>query len=82
MDKNTVQPSQVLNEILALTFTRHARLSSDDFLKEIKAPEGVTEQEWTRKVLFTLLSAVTKEVLRANEKITIIDQTIQVATKE
>ena len=74
--KEQLHPSKVLDEIIALTFTRHARLDEGEFLKTLNAPEGAEETEYTRKCLFTLLSAATREVLKANDKITLINQTI------
>lgn len=77
--KEQVNPSKILDEIIALTFTRHAKLTDEEFLKEIKAPDGVDETEWVRKVCFTLISAAMRELLKANDKITLINQTLSVS---
>ena len=71
-----LNPSQILDEIIALTFTRHARLDEKEFLAAIKAPDGAKENDYARKCIFTLLSAATREILKANDKITLINQTI------
>lgn len=74
--KEQLNPSQILDEIIALTFTRHARLDEKEFLAAIKAPDGAKENDYARKCIFTLLSAATREILKANDKITLINQTI------
>lgn len=75
-EKKEVNPSKILDEIIALTFTRHARLTEDEFLKEIQAPDGVDEAEWVRKSCFTLISAAMREILKANDKLNLINQTL------
>jgi len=78
-EKKEVNASKILDEIIALTFTRHAKLTDDEFLKEIQAPDGVDETEWVRKSCFTLIAAAMREILKANDKITLINQTLCVS---
>ena len=75
-EKKEVNPSKILDEIIALTFTRHARLTEDEFLKEIQAPDGVDEDELVRKSCFTRISAAMREILKANDKLSLINQTL------
>lgn len=78
-EKKEVNASKILDEIIALTFTRHAKLTEEEFLKEIQAPDGVDETEWVRKSCFTLIAAAMREILKANDKITLINQTLCVS---
>lgn len=76
-----IDASNILDRIIALTFTRHANLYREDFLKEIGAEPNADEDETVIKARFSLINASTKELLKANDKIKLITQTLELAIK-
>lgn len=74
--------SQLIDGMIGLTFTRHANLSEQEFLKEIGAEENLTESEAVRKAKFALLKGITKELLIANDKICLINATFKAIFEE
>lgn len=68
--------SQLLNAMVDLTLTRHANMSSEDFVKELGL-ECETEDKVVRKAKFALLNAISKEIIMANDKVRLIDATLK-----
>lgn len=69
--------SDMINKMIALTLTRHAKLTEEEFLKELKIENPKNEKETVRNCKFALLNAITREILYANDKIKLIDQTFK-----
>jgi len=69
--------SSIINKIIATTLTRHAKLTEEEFLKELKIENPKTENEEVRNCKFALMNAITREILLANDKIKLIDQTFK-----
>lgn len=74
--------SQLIDSMIDLTFTRHAKLSEQEYLKEIGAKETDTEQQAVKKAKYTLLKAITKEMLIANDKVSLINATFKAIFEE
>jgi len=72
-----IDVSSIIDKIIATTLTRHARLSEEAFLKELGIKEPKTEEIEVRNCKFALINAITKEILLANDKIKLIDQTFK-----
>lgn len=88
MDKNEkINPSRLMDEIIATTFTRHTGLNADDFLKEVgykptddkPAPD---ESEYIRGSIFTLICVAAHEILRANNTIQLLNAEIKLIFNE
>lgn len=67
---NDHEADNLLNYIIASTFTRHSKLSEEEFLKEIGFEKsGKTEDEAIRIAIFNVLVATTNELLRAKNSL-------------
>lgn len=77
--REMIDADAILDKIVALTFTRHAKLSEEDFLKEIKAQEGDSEEIAILKSKFALISACTRELLRANDTLRMLNATLNIS---
>lgn len=65
------QANKLLNMIVAKTYARHAKLTEEEFLKEIGFEgSGKTENEAIRIAIFNLLVETTKELFKAKEAFT------------
>ena len=63
----------LLNCIISSTFSRHSKLSEEEFLKEIGFAEtGKTEAEAVRISIFNVLTATTNELLKARNSIKMV----------
>ena len=60
--------SKILNMIIAKTYSRHSKLTEEEFLKEIGFENaGKTEDEAIRIAIFNLLVETTRELFRAKD---------------
>lgn len=80
-EKKKESGGSLLDKIIALTFTRHAKLSEEEFLKAIGC-EGQTEEEAVRKGKFALMSACTKAFLVAKNKIDLMNATLKLSMEK
>lgn len=79
MAKKEIGASELLDEIIALTFTRHANLDEAEFIKALGITEPKDEDTEVRNARFALISASTKELLRAINKLKLITQIIMLS---
>lgn len=75
-EKKTVSMAAVLDGIIAKTFSRHAGLSEDEYLEKLNA-KGGEEGEEVRKARMVLLYAITKEMLKATDKVEYLTATMK-----
>lgn len=64
------EADNLLNYIIGSTFSRHSKLSEEEFLKEIGFENsGKTEEEAIRIAMFNVLVATTNELIKAKQSI-------------
>ena len=64
------EADNLLNYIIGSTFSRHSKLSEEEFLKEIGFENsGKTEEEAIRISIFNVLVATTNELIKAKQSI-------------
>jgi len=72
------QADNLMNFIIAKTFSRHSKLTEEEYLKEIGfAGSGKTEDEATRIAMFNILVESTKQLLQAEKGIETIGRTLK-----
>lgn len=71
-----VSMSDILDKIVSSTFARHAGLTEDEYLNQLEVKNPKSEDEEVRNLRMALICACTREVLKINDKITLINQTI------
>lgn len=74
-NEKKVLASELLNAMVDLTLTRHAKVTSQDFVKELGF-DGENEETAIRKAKFALLNAISKEIIISNDKVRLIDATL------
>lgn len=82
MAKQMIDADNILDKIIAATFTRHAGLSEEEFLKELGIPDPQDEDSEVRKARFTLLLAITKEIFKARDRIKLMMHTLKLTDME
>lgn len=64
--EQVLMPSQMMSILIAKTFARHALMSEEEYLKEIGFDgSGRTEDEAVRIAFLNVLTAATRELLKA-----------------
>lgn len=81
-EKEMINANLLLDKIIGATFTRHASLSEEEFLKEIQASEGDSEDVAVIKARYTLINSCTRELLKANDTIKMINATLNLCFDE
>ena len=65
--------SNLMDKLCTATFTRHANLSEEDFLKEI-GKENQNEKQAVREATMSLIVGCTKELMVANRRLELLIQ--------
>lgn len=77
--KSDVNAGEILDKIIALTFTRHANLSEEEFMEKIGVSDSRGEDVEVRNARYALISACTREILKTTDKIELLKQVIMLA---
>lgn len=94
--KEQLNASQLMDEIIAATFTRHTGMSNADFLKvlgceekpgekflrEMEIEGAPDESAYVRGSIFTLICAAAREILRANNTLQLLNEEIKLVFNE
>lgn len=73
--------TELVNSMVDLTLTRHCKTQEEEFLKELGF-ENSNEEETVRNCTYSLLNAITKEILMFNDKLSLIDATLKLIFEE
>lgn len=76
MKEKKLSSTKMFNQICAVTFTRHAGLSSEEFLKEI-GKDIKDERTAVRQAKFALMAGCIRELACANAKIELLNAHMQ-----
>ena len=69
--------NEILDEIIAATLARDAGLSDEEYRAKLSIKEGEEKQ-----AKFTLMVNCTKEVIKLNQKVTTLEETIKIIKGE
>lgn len=73
----------LMNYLIAKTYSRHSKLTEDEFLKEIGFEgSGMTEAEAVRMAVFNVLVETTKELFRCKTSLQYAHGLIETCVKD
>lgn len=72
-EKWKMKSSDMLNQICSVTFTRHAGLKSEEFLKEIGKDEAESEAVAVREAKMALMVGIMKELSCAVTRLQVLN---------
>lgn len=81
-EKKTTTPSEVVDKIVALTYTRHAGLPYAEFAEKTGLDAEKEEAQAVREGKFKLLRAITKELFQTINKVNGIDEILKLYCDE
>lgn len=76
--KEMINFEKILDQIIASTFTRHSKLSYEEFMKElgVENPKA-DEKQQVRELKFALICACAKEMIRYQDKQQLLYETLK-----
>ena len=80
-EQKLTTPSEVVDKIIALTFTRHANCTEEEFIKALGIENSRGEDIEVIRSRFALISAITKEFLIMQNKIGLLTELFKIIEK-
>lgn len=81
LEQEKKKTREVLDMIVTSTFTRFANLTSEEFLKEIGKSSAKSERKATKEAKFALISAITKDLVVANQRLELLNTQLKFLTE-
>lgn len=81
-EKREMVANDILDKIVAATMCRHAKMSKEEYFACLSIEGDGDEEAEVRKRILALIQANTRQILALNNRLELIDKTLEIIGKE